>query len=218
MALSSDEELGCKGVGTPLDAIAEGKSRPSLCVVGEPTLMCVPDRHKGKVSLRVAVRGRSAHSSIPARGVNAVTWAAHLIAELDDLSDELARGPHDETLAVPHAPLSVGPIRGGVSLNVVPDNCTFDVELRYPPGENAERLVGAIRARAQAIATVMQKAAPEAAVDLTEAASYPPLSPSAKGIAAMRSLGVVGSPIAVDFGTEAGYYHKRLGACHLRTR
>jgi acetylornithine deacetylase len=210
LALSCDEELGCKGVGSLLEQLAGAAGRPWLCVVGEPTLMRVADRHKGKVALRVEVRGWAAHSSVPARGVNAVTFAARLIAELDWLSRELAGRPGDETFAVPHATLSVGPIRGGVSLNIVPDQCTFDVELRYPPGEEPDRLLMAIRALAEAIAAEMQELAPEAGIELAEIASYPPLSPWPEGVAAMASLGIRDAPIAVDFGTEAGYYSRRL--------
>jgi acetylornithine deacetylase len=212
IALSCDEELGCKGVGSLLARLASASGRPSLCVIGEPTLMRVADRHKGKVAIRMDVRGRAAHSSIPAHGVNAVSFAARLIANLDELSGGLADGPGDQAFAVPHATLSLGPIHGGVSLNIVPDHCTFDVELRYPPGDDPERLLGPIRAHAEAIAADMQNLAPEAGVKLTEIASYPPLSPCREGVAEMASLGIHAGPIAVDFGTEAGYYSERLGA------
>jgi acetylornithine deacetylase len=209
IALSCDEELGCKGVGSLLEGLANAPGRPSLCVIGEPTLMRVADRHKGKVALRVEVRGRPAHSSVPSRGVNAVTFAARLIAELD--SQSLASGPSDASFAVPHATLSVGPIHGGVALNIVPDRCTFDVELRYPPGDPPTRVLGPVRSQADLLAGEMQALAPEAGIELVEIASYPPLGPSAEGVAMMAALGFGGAPIAVDFGTEAGYYSERLG-------
>lgn len=210
IALSCDEELGCKGVGSLLEQLANAPERPSLCVIGEPTLMRVADRHKGKVALRVEVRGRSAHSSVPSRGVNAVTFAARLIGRLDDLSQSLSSGPGDDSFAVPHATLSVGPIHGGVALNIVPDRCTFDVELRYPPGDAPDCLLAPLRSDAEAIAADMKAMAPEAGIELVEIASYPPLSPSVEGVAMMASLGVRGGAIAVDFGTEAGYYSERL--------
>jgi acetylornithine deacetylase len=211
VALSCDEELGCRGVGSLLDELAGATGRPSLCVIGEPTLMRVADRHKGKVSLRVDVRGRAAHSAMPADGVNAVTYAARLIAELDDLSGELAAGPRDDGFAVAHATLSVGPIEGGVSLNIVPARCVFELEVRYLPGDDPERLLAPIRARAERIAANMRETAPETGIELTETAAYPPLSPSAEGVGAIGALGIRSAPIAVDFGTEAGYYSQRLG-------
>lgn len=210
IALSCDEELGCKGVGSLLEQLAAAPTRPALCAIGEPTLMRVADRHKGKVALRVEVRGRPAHSSVPSRGVNAVTFAARMIAKLDGLSQSLSSGPGDESFAVPHATLSVGPIHGGVALNIVPDRCTFDVELRYLPGDAPERLLAPIRSDAEAIAADMKTVAPEAGIELVEIASYPPLSPSVEGVATMASLGIGGGAIAVDFGTEAGYYSERL--------
>jgi acetylornithine deacetylase len=211
VALSCDEELGCKGVVSLLDELAGASSRPSLCLIGEPTRMRIADRHKGKVSLLVEVSGRAAHSSVPRRGVNAVTFAAHLVAKLDQLAGELDRGPGDDAFAVPHATLSVGPIHGGVSLNIVPDRCAFEFELRYPPGGDPQRLLQPICDYAQTVAARMRGLAPEAGVELVEIAAYPPLNPSPEGVAILTSLGVEGAPIAVDFGTEAGYYHQRLG-------
>lgn len=210
LALSCDEELGCKGVGSLLDELAAASGRPSLCVVGEPTRMVVADRHKGKMSIRVEVRGRAAHSSIPARGVNAVTFAARLITMLDELFDQLDRGPADNAFTARHATVSVGPVHGGVSLNIVPDHCMFEVEFRYLPGDDPRRVLRAIRQHARTVAASMQRLAPETGIELAEIASYPPLSPCPEAVAAMASLGVDGAPIAVDFGTEAGYYNQRL--------
>lgn len=211
IALSCDEELGCKGVPSLLERLAAGPQRPSVCVIGEPTRMRVANRHKGKVTLRVDVKGRACHSSVASRGVNAVTFAARLIGEIDDLPQTWPGGMHDDGFATPHATLSVGPIHGGVSVNIVPDQCTFEVELRYLPGESPGVAIGALRERAETLATSMRKVAPEAAIELTEITSYPPLGADPAGVSAVESLGIDGPPIAVDFGTEAGYYSQQLG-------
>ncbi|MHB1571623.1 MAG: M20/M25/M40 family metallo-hydrolase, partial [Solirubrobacteraceae bacterium] len=68
LALSCDEELGCAGVPSLLEVLAAAPQRPGLCVVGEPTRMRVADRHKGKVRLRVDVRGRAVHSAAAPSG------------------------------------------------------------------------------------------------------------------------------------------------------
>jgi len=48
LAFSYDEEVGCKGVPGPIDAILAELPRPEACLVGEPTLMGLVDGHKGK--------------------------------------------------------------------------------------------------------------------------------------------------------------------------
>ena len=90
VALSSDEELGCLGVRPLLDTLAGLPVPPAAAVVGEPTMLRVADRHKGKAAARVHVRGRAVHSSLAPAGVNAVAFAARLVTGLLELQDELA--------------------------------------------------------------------------------------------------------------------------------
>jgi acetylornithine deacetylase len=78
------------------------------------------------------------------------------------------------------------------------------------PGDAPARLLEAFRAQAEAIAADMHAVAPEAGIELVQIASYPPLSQWPEGVAAMASLGIRDAPIAVDFGTEAGYFSERL--------
>jgi acetylornithine deacetylase len=107
--------------------------------------MRVADRHKGKVGMAVSVRGGAGHSSAAPTAVNAVTYAARLIAAIDKLGGGLADAAMDPGFGVPHATLSVGPIRGGVSTNIVPDACSFEFELRYLPGQDPEPVLEEVR-------------------------------------------------------------------------
>lgn len=185
LALSSDEEIGCRGVPPLLDALERLPARPEWCLVGEPTGMGVGVSHKGKAALRVHVRGHAAHSSRPDEGVNAVVEAARLIVAATDF-------PRPEGVTV-----SVGPIRGGMALNTVPDACTFEIEARAPSGVDP----GALLAKALGDVTT------------EPLASYP-------GLAAADDRGPAGlvarvaggeRDLALDFGTEAGLYSERLG-------
>jgi acetylornithine deacetylase len=212
LALSCDEELGCRGVGSLLDALAAQPTRPALCVVGEPTELGVAVRHKGKVARRVHVRGRACHSSAAPQGVNAVAFAARLIAALDEIGHGLA-AERDAAFAVPHATLSVGPIWGGVSVNIVPDACTFDFELRCLPGQEPAPALTRVEARARELEREMRAVAPEAGIAFEELAAYPPLAPApadAAVAAQVAALAGAGQGLAVDFGTEAGLYRDRL--------
>ena len=75
---------------------------PIACFVGEPTEMDVVIGHKGKRSFKVTVRGRTCHSSLAPLGVNAVEYAARVIAKIRDISDRMAKsGARDELYDVP---------------------------------------------------------------------------------------------------------------------
>jgi acetylornithine deacetylase len=203
LALSSDEELGCLGVRPLLDTLADLPAPPASAVVGEPTTLRVADRHKGKAASRVHVRGRAVHSSLAPSGVNAVAFAARLVTGLLALQDELAAETRDDSYSVPYATIGIGPISGGVSVNIVPDHCRLDVEVRALPEQDPEELMARMRARAAPLEQEMRATHPDAAIEFEPLSSYPGLRPAADA---------GGEPaIAVDFGTEAGLYQQRLG-------
>jgi acetylornithine deacetylase len=213
LALSSDEELGCRGVGPLLDALADLPVRPAFCLVGEPTGLGVAVRHKGKAAARVHVRGLACHSSAAPRGVNAVEYAARLIVAAGDEGRALAARDGDPGFSVPTATLSVGPVRGGMALNTVPDACTFEIEARALPGEDAGALLSGALRGAAALEAEMRRVAPEAGIEIEPLAAYPPLAPAGDDGPAALVAGLAGGErdLAVDFGTEAGLYQQRLG-------
>ena len=178
VALSSDEELGCLGVRPLLDTLAGLPVPPAAAVVGEPTMLRVADRHKGKAAARVHVRGRAAHSSLAPAGVNAVAFAARLVTALLELQDELAAEAQDDGYTVPHATIGIGPICGGVSVNIVPDHCRLDVEVRALPEQDPDELMGRMRARAAPLEAEMRAVHPDAAIEFEPLSSYPGLRPA----------------------------------------
>jgi acetylornithine deacetylase len=207
LAVSHDEELGCAGVRPLLDRLAVEVAAPLAgVVVGEPTRLAVVEQHKGKAALKIRLTGRAGHSATPAAGVNAVRAAARAVLALDEVQASLVGEERDDAFSVPHATIGVGPIRGGVSLNVIPDLCEVEVEVRALPGQRLEALVERVRAAAQA-------AAGAAEMSLETIASYPPLAPSegrawARRVSELSRCELGG---AVDFGSEAGLYAERLG-------
>ena len=198
LALSSDEELGCAGVAPLIDALAGLAAPPGCVVVGEPTSLRVATAHRGKVALGIELTGRAAHSSAPASGVNAVAYAGRLIGAL---------------LALQDVSVGIGPIAGGVRVNIVPASCRLEIEVRTEPGRDPAEVVARIRACADALAHEMRETAPEAGIELVERASYPGLVPGDAGFAARVAAlaGDTGPALSLDFGTEAGLYQQRLG-------
>ena len=146
LAFSYDEEVGCVGVIGLLEMLRAEALRPAMCIVGEPTLMQVVIGHKAKRSMRVTVRGRSCHSSLAPQGVNAVDYAARLAVRMQDIAARLAAtGGRDTDYDITHSTAHTGTIHGGTALNIVPDLCTLDCELRVLPHEDADALVQELR-------------------------------------------------------------------------
>lgn len=214
LALSYDEEVGCLGVGSVIDLLARAPHRPRLCLVGEPTGMQVATGHKGKVALRATCTGREAHSALAPLGLNAIHLGADLIGHLRGLQDRLAReGPRDADYDVPYTTVHVGRIEGGVALNIVPNRCVVDFEIRHVVEDDLAALVAGLRVQAEALAEAARAKAPEAGILVEEVNAYPGLGTptDAEAVRFVQSLTGANGTIKVAFGTEGGLFSERLG-------
>lgn len=212
LAFSYDEEVGCLGVGGLLKDLAASLPRPACAIIGEPTLMQLINRHKGFCGFTTTVTGRDGHSSGTHRGVNAVAYAAEIIAFLSRLSAEIAEhGPFDDSFEPAHTTLNVGMIRGGTALNIIARQCSFDWEFRPIPAFDEP----SIRRRldsfvAEEILPRMREVAPEADVTTTVICREPALVPLADSPAEalVRLLTGANTAGAVSYGTEASLFQE----------
>jgi acetylornithine deacetylase len=214
LALSYDEEVGCKGVPRLLDRLADLlPALPSGCVVGEPTGMRLADGHKGKAGYVCSVRGLASHSALNHLGVNAIEVAAEIIGELRRLNDEFrTRGPHQAEFQPPHCTVSTGVIAGGTALNIVPEHCRFEFEFRPLPGQDPDVLFARIRDWAEAaLLPVMRAVSPAAGITWQELMSYPGLGGAGTTRIENLCARLTGSeqPLKLAFGTEAGHFAAR---------
>ena len=130
MACVVDEEFTFRGI---TELVSRGV-RADLAVVAEPTRLAIVNAHKGAIRWRVETRGRSCHSSNPEQGINAIYRMGKVITALERLAYDLPRTRRDPVLGPPS--ISVGRIEGGVSVNIVPDNCYIEVDRRLVSGED----------------------------------------------------------------------------------
>ncbi len=103
-------------------------------IVCEPTNCAPVHGHKGGIGLRITVHGKSAHSSTPEEGRNAIVAAAHIVLALQAHHEELVGGA--ASTAVGTGTLLTSTIAGGLANNVVPDLCVLTVGRRIAPGED----------------------------------------------------------------------------------
>jgi len=145
LSLTYDEETTFFGVRDLLADLAERGIRPAGCIIGEPTDMRAIVAHKGKRDICCRVRGREAHSSLTPDGVNAIEFAAQLVAFIRQTADRLSREePRDARFAVPYTTLQTGLIMGGIAVNVVPRDCEFTFEMRNLPATSTDELTRTI--------------------------------------------------------------------------
>ncbi len=214
LALSYDEEIGCIGVRRLLDHLHTSALRPLLCIVGEPTQMHVALGHKGKTTLRAHCHGHEGHSSLAPHFPNAIHLAADLVGLLRATQSRLVeRGAHDPSYDVPYTTVHVGKINGGTALNIVPNSCTVDFEIRNLPDDDARRIVETLREQVEAVAQSVSKPDKTARIELAQLNDYPGLDTSPT-IEAVRFIGKLlpasDSHGKVAFGTEGGLFAQRL--------
>ena len=215
LAFSYDEEIGCVGVQRMLDLLEHQPIKPSCCIIGEPTSMEVVIGHKGKHASRVKVKGHACHSGQSPFGVNAVDFAAELIVYIRKLAREKAEnGPFDMDYDVPYSTLHTGVIKGGTALNIVPNFCQFDFEIRHLYEENPQHLLDKIKTYSKEnLETEMHLIDPEAGFSFETLAAYPGLltDPGIEFVAYVKKLLDNDAHSKVIFGTEGGLFQKRLG-------
>ena len=215
LAFSYDEEIGCVGVKRMLDLLEHQPIKPSCCIIGEPTGMEVVIGHKGKLATRVKVRGHACHSGQSPLGVNAIDFASELIVYIRKLAHEKAQnGPFDKDYEVPYTTLHTGVVGGGTALNIVPNLCQFDFEIRHLYEENPQHLLNQIKNFARDhLEKEMHLIDSDTGFDFETLATYPGLltDPGIEFVRYVKQLLDNDAHSKVIFGSEGGLFQKRLG-------
>ncbi|MEB5974241.1 acetylornithine deacetylase [Pantoea dispersa] len=210
LAISYDEEVGCLGVRSLLQALAQRSDRPAMCLIGEPTELRPVLGHKGKLAMRCDVQGAACHSAYAPQGVNAIEYAAKLIQRLTVIGERLAAADRqDARFDPPFTTVQTGVIHGGRALNIVPDACSFDFEVRTLPQEDAQQVADELVAYAQqTLEPQMRAVQPASAIRFYPLSAYPGLDTAAHSAAAQLIARLCGSDSfsTVAFGTEGGLF------------
>ncbi len=124
LIFTAGEELGCQGISQLVKSNAElGKAR--AVIVGEPTANHPAIAHKGALYLNASTKGKTAHSSMPELGDNAVYKAARAVVRIENF-----RFHADTDLLLGFPTINVGKFRGGMNINSVPDHAEFTIDVR----------------------------------------------------------------------------------------
>ncbi len=201
LLFSVDEEMGKRGITR---FCAEIPTRPggaiAGAVVGEPTSLRGASAHCGVLRFAIEAQGVAAHSSRPELGRSAISGMLKIISRLEgDYIPGLSSRVHP---LCGGARCSINTIRGGTSVNIIPERCTIEVDRRLLPGEEARAVFADIRRSLEPLASTVRFSVMEPF--LVDAPLSPATSAFPKQVAAaLKSLDLPAEAIGVGFGSEA---------------
>lgn len=190
---NSDEEKGSAG---SRDMIQQTSAQQDYVLSYEP-----PDGDRvivqtnGIAIVKLDVKGRAGHASEPEKASNAALELAAQVLQLKDLGD-LTRGT-TVTWTV---------LKAGEHINVIPDGASATADMRYSDPNELTRV------QKDATRLVDRRLVPGAQVTVTVEPRRPPFTRNAasEGLASLaarayRELGKSLEPVAMRYGTDAGF-------------
>ncbi|BBK42114.1 peptidase [Allostella vacuolata] len=162
LTVVSDEETGGRWGTKYLMETCPDEVLGDCCLNGEPSgLATLRFAEKGTLRLVFTVRTTGGHGAYPHLSASANKIAAAIVAELEAISDLEADMPDgiaavlarpevqaavDRSLGdgarhvVARATVNIGVLRGGLKINMMPDECVVEADVRVPPGIPRDRV------------------------------------------------------------------------------
>ena len=135
VAFSYDETYGLRGARRLVEGgYLEGAG---AVLVSEPSSLDVFIAEKGALWLACRAKGKTAHTSMPQLGQNAILEMVHFLHRVEESLD-LSAAPHP---LLNKPTFTVGTIQGGVTINVIPDACDAQLDIRLVPGMDYLKVV-----------------------------------------------------------------------------
>ena len=125
-----DEEYESLG----MRALLAAGIRAEAAIITEPTRLAICPSHRGFAWIDVELKGRAAHGSRYDIGIDAITHAGLLLAELEELERSRENGTRHPLLG--RGSLHASRIEGGVGMSTYPERCDLAIERRTLPGES----------------------------------------------------------------------------------
>ena len=128
------EEERSKGT----EQLIKDKIIPRNVIIGEPSQLKVSIAHKGMEWIEVKFKGRATHGSRPHEGINAIYIASEFCRLINERLEPEIESKKFELLG--NGTINVGRIIGGDDPNIVPDNCSVQIDRRWLPNETLESI------------------------------------------------------------------------------
>ncbi len=194
------EETGCEGAA----ALAAQGFKADACLVGEATFCKPMIAHKGSIWFKITTQGQTAHGSTPHLGINAIYRMRHVLNALESLVPQRLAAVKDPLLGSPT--LSCGIIRGGEKPNVVPGQCTIQLDGRVLPGTDPQKFMNDVLLWVRSAAGDAAGPLTAHSMEQSPAFQIAPEHPFVKTVlaASRKLLGDQAAPIGGAFFSDAG--------------
>jgi succinyl-diaminopimelate desuccinylase len=234
VASVSDEEA--PGPGGARWLLKNKELNGNACIITEPTghlddKYSIVGGERGNCWLRITAYGKPAHGSTPALGKNAIHILTEFLSKLKVLESTGVRIPKDAEMLIQngrkqlqktaerqnvpggsltrvlnHYTANVGVINGGTKVNMVPEKCAAEVDIRVPAGGNPDAVEEIVRCimPENFECEVINKASPSftaATHPLTKAVQW----------SAKRVLGYRPTATYMAYTSDAHYFREILG-------
>ena len=199
--LTAGEEPGCLGARHLADT-RYNLGQACALVIGEPTSNVPYLGHKGALFLKVSASGRTAHSSMPELGDNAIYKAARAITRVENFRFNAER---DALHGLPT--INVGRMSGGENLNSVPDHAEFSVDIRTTAQVDHADILGRL------CRELGDEVAVETLVDLTPVSTRPdaPFARLVDAVCGVPAAGGGDRPRSLSYVTDGTHLQRLYG-------
>lgn len=201
---TADEETDMAGARHLLETnefTAEG------AIIGEPTSLEPVTAHKGIFTMKITTLGKSAHSSNPNLGTNALEGMYEILSALFEYRDTLRQRHHHEAFEIPFPTMNLGCLHGGDSANRICNSAELLIDCRTLPGMSSAEV-------AEDLTNYLESLDSRVGMPIEIELGMPPIEPfSANSDSKLSKLmaQITGRTVkAVAFGTEAPFL-QRMG-------
>ena len=196
---TADEETDMAGARHLLET---EELSAAAAIIGEPTSLELVTAHKGIFTMKITTRGRSAHSSNPNLGVNALEGMQEILSALLDYRDRLRERHHHNAFEIPYPTMNLGCLHAGDSANRICNSAELLIDCRTLPGMSSAQVAEELQ---QHLLSLESKVSMPVEVEL----GMPPVEPfSANSDSRLSKLLelLTGKTVkTVAFGTEAPF-------------
>jgi succinyl-diaminopimelate desuccinylase len=207
VAITADEERNCLGAEQLVkEPLFDGLG---AALVAEPTSLGLYIAEKGAFWVEVTFYGKTAHGSMPQHGANAVAAMADFLTRWE----RHYRTDHPVHPLLGTPTLNPGVVHGGVKVNVVPDQCVLQLDMRTVPGiEHAT-----LRLEMESLLAEVCAARDGTRAEVKVMSDRPPVNcPADRALArslssALTASGIDATPRGVPYCTEACIWVPELG-------
>jgi succinyl-diaminopimelate desuccinylase len=177
--------------------------------------------HRGAMWLEITTLGKTAHGSVPHKGINAVEKMAVVINEIAKLREDFKERVSEMPLSDPlqkHPTITIGgTIEGGIKTNVVPDKCVMTLDRRVIYEETPEEAREEIEAVLKRIAEEDPDFSYETRLVNRVEPSYCPESEEIVQTLKKNVKRIVGKEAKISYGggyTDMWYFSKIMPMAH----